>query len=68
MQLYEDFERDQIAIANKSQKENKIVVLTDWKYVKEYSPAFKRLMMLLLQPSGNQSVEKGLTVEEEKDE
>ncbi len=38
-------------LSNKSQRDGQIIkVVTSWHYTEEPSPAFKRLMALLLQP------------------
>ena len=44
---------------SKSQRDSQIKVVTDWKYTQEISPAFRRLMMLLLKPRGNTLVKMG---------
>jgi len=38
--------------SNKSQRESKIKLVTRWDYTEEASPAFKRLMALLLENKG----------------
>lgn len=55
-------------LSNKNQRNNQIRVITSWQYVREPSPAFRRLMMLLLKPPDNQSVDTVRTDEEHKDE
>ncbi len=52
----------------KSQRDNVKVVTTNWHYTEEPSPAFKRLMMLLLKPVDNQSAETIQAVEEQQNE
>jgi len=37
------------AKSSKSQKDSQCKVITNWQHTQEVSPAFKRLMMLLLQ-------------------
>ena len=36
-------------LSSKNQRDSQIKVATDWRYTEEPSPAFKRLMSLLLQ-------------------
>lgn len=35
---------------HKSQRDSKIKLITSWQHTEEVPPAFKRLMMLLLEP------------------
>ena len=46
----------------------KVQVVPRWDYTEEASPAFKRLMMLLLKPLGNQSAETLQANEEHQNE
>ena len=48
----------------KSKKHSQIKVVTRWDYKEEVTPAFKRLMALLLKPRDSQSVETATTDEE----
>lgn len=48
----------------KNRRDSQIKVVTKWDYTEEPSPAFKRLMMLLLKPVDNQSAETIQAVEE----
>ena len=47
-----DLSRDNLNLPErkeqKSENKNQITVVTSWRYAKEVSPTFKRLMMLLL--------------------
>jgi len=45
-----------------------VQVVTCWDYTEEASPAFKRLMLLLLKPLGNQSAETLRADEEHQNE
>ena len=47
----------QRAHRSKNQRDNQVV--TNWEYTEEPSPAFKRLMMLLLSPRDNQVEDTG---------
>ena len=49
-------------------RNTQIQVVTRWDYMEEASPAFKRLMMLLLKPLGNQLAEALRTNKEHQDE
>ena len=39
---------------NKSQRNSRIVVITNWQHAQEVPPAFKRLMVLLLEDKGRE--------------
>ena len=45
-----------------------VKVISRWDYTEEVSPAFKRLMMLLIKPLGNQSAETLRADEEHQNE
>ena len=49
---------------NKSQSGSQVKLIANWQYIDEMPPAFKRLMMVLLNPRNNQSAE-ALCAEEE---
>jgi len=53
---------------NKSQTGSQIKVVANWQHTQEASPAFKQLMMLLLKPRSNQSVETLWPEEEHQNE
>ena len=57
-------ERERVKNTPKSQKHSQIEVVTDWRHTKEISPAFKRLMILLLKPRNGQLSETKQTDEE----
>jgi len=49
-------------------RNTQVQVVTRWDYAEEASPAFKRLMMLLLKPLGNKSAETLRANEEHQNE
>jgi len=51
-------------LGSRSQKDSQSKVTVNWHHTEEMSPAFKRLMMLLLKPSDSQPVETATTEEE----
>ena len=55
-------------LSNKSLRNSQLELTTSWQYTEEASPAFKRLVMLLLKPRNNQSVETLWPEEEHQNE
>lgn len=53
----------QINKSSKNQRNTQIKVVTNWQYVEESSPAFRRLMMLLLKPRVEETNGKSTTWE-----
>ena len=49
-------------------RNTQVKVVSRWDYTEEVSPAFKRLMMLLIKPLGNQSAETLRADEEHQNE
>lgn len=55
-------------VEKRKKQTDSCTVSVNWQYVKESSPAFRRLMMLLLKPPDNQSAETVRADEERQNE